>query len=108
METFNETHLKTAAHSVINQNGKGMDIDRYIYSMQGEGLGSFFGNIVKSALPMLGKAIKGAAKIAKPHMIAVGNDLLAAGSKRGIDAINKKLIHKPHKKQKQNGKVFKF
>ena len=45
-------------------------------------------------------------KIAKPHMIAAGNDLLAAGSKRGIDAINKKLIHKPHKKQKTKWQSF--
>lgn len=101
METFNENKLRGAAHQAITQNGKGVDMDRYIYSMQGEGLGSFFGNLAKTAIPLLSKAIKGAAKVAKPHLIATGKDLLAAGTKRGIEEVNKKLVHKPHKRARR-------
>ena len=97
METFNESKLKGAANIAISQSGKGMDMDRYIYSMQGEGLGSFFGNLAKTAVPMLSKAIKGAVKVAKPHAIAAGKELVAAGTKRGVKALNKKLAHEPHK-----------
>ena len=100
METFNEAHLKSTAYRSITQSGKGLDMDRYIYSQEGEGLGSFFGNLVKSAIPMFGKAIKGAVKIAKPHAIAVGKELLAAGTKRGAKEVSKKLVHKPHKRQR--------
>ena len=101
METFNAEKLKSVAHEAVSQSGKGVDIDRYIYSMQGEGLASIFGSLVKSAIPMLGKAIKGAARIAKPHVIAGGKDLLAAGTKRGIEEINKKLVHNSYKRPRQ-------
>ena len=57
---------------------------------------------------MLSKAIKGAAKVAKPHLIATRKDLLAAGTKRGIEEVNKKLVHKPQNGgEEQNGKVYK-
>ena len=61
METFNPNRLKSLAQYSVLQSGKGVDKDRYIYSMQGEGLGSFFGNLLKSIVPFLGKAIKGVA-----------------------------------------------
>ena len=101
METFNPDRLKSLAQYSVLQSGKGVDIDRYVYSMQGEGLGSFFGNLLKSSIPFLGKTIKGAAKIAKPHLIAAGKDLVATGTKRGVKEINNKLIHKKHKKRKR-------
>ena len=41
METFNPDRLKNLAQLYVLQSGKGSDIDRYVYSMQGEGLGSF-------------------------------------------------------------------
>ena len=93
METFNESKLRGAANHAISQSGKGVDIDRYIYSMQGEGLGSFFGNLAKTAVPILSKAIKGAVKVAKPHAIAAGKELAAAGAKRGVKELNKRLAH---------------
>ena len=62
MEHFDASKLDVIAFKAINQKGYGDDIDRYIYSQSGEGLGSFFGNLVKKAIPILGKAIKGAAR----------------------------------------------
>ena len=101
MESFKADTLKKVAHEAISQSGKGVDIDRQIYSMQGEGLGSIFGSLAKSAIPMLGKAIRGAARIAKPHVIAAGKDLIDAGTKRGIEEVNKKLVHNSHKRPRQ-------
>ena len=101
MEIFNPDRLKTLAQYSVLQSGKGSDIDRYVYSMQGEGLSSFFGNLLKSAVPFLGKAIKGVAKIAKPHLIAAGKDIVTASTKRGVEELNNKLIHKPHKRRKR-------
>ena len=43
MERFDTSHLEKIAFKAINQNGRGDDIDRYIYSQSGEGLGSFLG-----------------------------------------------------------------
>lgn len=100
MENFNENKLKSFAHKSITQSGKGNDIDRYIYSMEGEGLGSFFGNLVKSAVPIIGKAIKGAVKVVKPHAIAAGKDLIATGTKRSAKEVTKKLVHTPHKRKR--------
>ena len=72
MERLDASKLDVIAFKAINQKGYGDDIDRYIYSQSGEGLGSFFGNLVKKAIPILGKAIKGAAKGAAkatlPHL----------------------------------------
>ena len=70
--------------------------------MQGEDLGSFFVKLIKSTVPFLGKAIKGVAKIAKPHLIAAGKDIVTTGTKRGIEELNKKLIHKPHQRRKRS------
>ena len=90
MEIYNPNQLKYYAHKTILQDGYGLDMDRYIYSMQGEGLGSFFGNIFRGAIPILGKAIKGAVKITKPHIIAAGKDLITTGAKRGVQELSKR------------------
>ena len=101
MEIFNPDRLKSVAQYSILQSGKGDDIDRYVYkNQQGEGLGSFFGNLLKNTVPFFGKAIKGAARIAKPHLIAAGKDIVTKGTKRGVEEINKKIVHKPHKKRR--------
>lgn len=107
MQKLNAIDLRHLANFSINQNGKGSDIDRYIYSQKGEGLGSFFGNLFRAAVPFLGKAIKGAATIAKPHIVSAGKDLIKAGAKRGFEELSKKGVeklqktsHRPHKRRK--------
>jgi len=65
MEVFDSSMLNV---DLIKQSGKGIDMDRYIYSTQsGEGIGSFFGNLFRTVVPTSSNAIKGASVIAKPH-----------------------------------------
>ena len=101
MEIFNPEVLR--AYETLQDGGS--DMDRYVYQ-HGEGLGSFFGNLFKVAVPFLGKAIKGAATIAKPHLVNAGKDLLQAGAKRGFEELSKRgvnkieTIHRPHKRSR--------
>ncbi len=74
-------------HSTIAQTGAG-DIDRYIYRQDGEGIGSFFGNVFRTVAPLLGKAIKGAAQLAKPHLQRAATEVVTAGGKRVLDKIS--------------------
>ena len=78
---------------VIMQHGAGLDSDGYYYySQQGEGLGSFFGKLLRMAIPAIGRTIKGAAQIAKPHFQKAGAELVAAGSKRLLEKISKPQV----------------
>lgn len=94
MERFDTSHLDKIAFKAINQNGYGDDIDRYIYAQSGEGLGSFFGKVVKTAIPLLQKAIKGTAKAVTPHLtkaaVTAGSNILEGG----LENISKKAIKK--------------
>ena len=105
METINPNVLRSLAnHAIVIQRGRG-DIDRYIYQ-EGEGLGSFFGNLFKKVVPLvlptINRAAKGAVDIIKPHAIKAGKDLVSAGAKRGFEELTalgeKKIKHKKHKK----------
>ena len=104
METFTSNDLKRKDYrSVIVQKGGSHEMDRYIYGMQGEGLGNFFGTLMKQAIPLIGSAIKGTAKASKPLLAAAGKELVTAGTKRGVEALTKKIksqkiVHRPHKK----------
>ena len=108
MEVFNPNQMKLASYrSAINQSGSGAVMDRYIYSNQtGEGIGSFFGNLARIAMPLLGNAIKGATRIAKPHLKRAAADIVNTGSKRAIDKLAGDIIHKTHyPKSKKRGKA---
>ena len=98
MEVFTPNHLTESLYrSVINQSGKGVEMDRYIYSSQsGEGIGSFFGNLFRTAVPLIGRAIKGAASIAAPHLKKAGKEIIASGAKRAIDKISGSTVHRKH------------
>ena len=102
MEVFNPTRVNESLYrSTITQNGSGSDIDRYIYSSQsGQGLGSFFGNFVRTMIPFIGKAIKGGTTVAKPLLKNVAKELVTAGAKRALAHISgpEPAIHKRHKK----------
>ena len=95
MEVFNPSRLNTAIYR-SNQSGSGLTMDRYIYNQSGEGIASFFGNLVKMAIPFLGSAIKGIAKTAKPHLQSVAKDIISTGAKRAIDKLSGDIIHKVH------------
>ena len=98
MEVFNPSKLDSLAFEALNQRGYG-DIDRYIYQ-EGEGLGSFFGNLFKKSIPLLGKAIKGAAQIAKPHAKAAASELANTAIKKTSKELEK-AFHSPHKRTKR-------
>ena len=110
MEVFNPNQMRLLTYrSVINQSGNGTNIDRYIYSNQaGEGIGSFFGNLARYVIPLLGSAIKGAAKVAKPHLKRVTADIITTGAKRAVDKISGDITHRIHSpktaKRRRKGK----
>ena len=117
MELLDTRKLDEIAFKAINQRGYGDDIDRYIYSQSGEGLGSFFGKLAKKAIPILGKAIKGAAKAAVPHLqdaavatvsnivdsaidtvpSEVGKQVLQEAKRKIQEVLN--INHPPHKRR---------
>lgn len=105
MEVYNPTQIDYSRYAtLINQNGNGTDIDRYIYSDQhGEGIGSLFGNLIRSAVPIFRQGIKGAAKLAKPHLQKAAKDIVTTGSKRLLDSLaNHHQLHKTSKKSRKN------
>ena len=109
MEVFQPTRLDTTGYrSAINQSGRGMEMDRYIYSNQsGEGIGSFFGNLLRTAIPLIGRTIKGAATIAKPHLKKAVQDIVATGSKRAIDKLSGDIVHKVHSPKRTSKRASK-
>ena len=60
----------------------GGDMDGYIYSQEGEGIGSFFGNLIRRVIPLATKAIKGIASAAKPHLQNAAKDIVGQASKK--------------------------
>ena len=103
MEAFDDSKLKSLAYQTIIQQGLGGDIDRYIYQQQGEGLGSFFGSLFRQAVPFIGRAIKGVASVAKPHLISAGKEIINAGAKKGVEELANLSKRKP-KTSKSNHK----
>lgn len=107
MQAFNSATLKGKPyHALFIQKGGSLEMDRYIYNMHGEGLGSFFGSLLRKTLPLATSAIKAAVKTAKPHAVAAGREIVSAGAKQGVNHL-KRLIdsshinHKPHKKRRR-------
>ena len=83
METYRETPESLLYYQkVFSQNGKGLDIDRYIYRQNGTGKGSFFGKLARFVLPIA----KSAFNVAKPHLQAAA-DL----TKQGTRALTRKV-----------------
>jgi len=68
-------HFKT----LLNQNGRGLDLDRHIYDQRGAGIGSFFAKLFHKVLPIAKSAIKGAIKVAEPHAKGFLGDLANKG-----------------------------
>ena len=106
MEIYNPTARDLSAYrQTILQHGSGYDRDGYyFYSQEGEGIGSFFGNLFKSAVPILGRAIKGTVAISKPHLKKAASEVVAAGSKRLLNKISGdivKSVEKPKKKRRR-------
>ena len=84
MESISYRH--PAAYSkLINQHGRGYDGDGYyIYTQDGEGIGSFLASLLRGALPIVGSAIKTAVEAGAPHF--------KEGAKRAASAAASDLI----------------
>ena len=95
MEVYNPTHQRINTYrTAIIQSGSG-SMDRFIWRNQnGEGIGSFFGNLFRSTIPILGSSIKGAVGIAKPHLKRATVDIINAGSKRAINKLSNNINNK--------------
>lgn len=79
-------------------------MDRYIYSQNGEGIASFFGNLFRAVSPILGQAIKGTVNIAKPHLKRAATDVITTGSKRVLEKISgdiSKKLNTPKPKRRR-------
>ena len=77
--------MARAYRKTFMQHGSGYDADGYyVYNQEGEGIGTFFGNLFRSAMPL----IKGIGSTLKPHFQKAAGDLVTAGSKRILDKIN--------------------
>ena len=108
MEVFRPDKYKVNLYdSTIVQSGAG-GIDRYIYSQDGEGIASFFGNLFRNVSPMIGEAIKGATRIAKPHLKRAAADIVTAGSERALDKISGDIKEKVSKQRSKRRKAIKI
>lgn len=106
MEVYNPSTSQLSAYrKIMMQHGSGYDNDGYyIYSQRGEGIGSFFGGLIKSALPILGRSIKAGATLAKPYIKKGAADIVAAGSKHIADKLTgdiTKSLSRPKKKRRR-------
>ena len=83
----------------------GGDMDGYIYTQEGEGIGSFFGNLFNKVLPLATKAIKGAAGIAKPFAKQALTEIAQEAGKEVIKTLapNRKK-YTPRNKGSENPK----
>ena len=98
METYRLSN-KTAQHfkSTFSQNGKGLNIDRYIYSQEGAGVGSFFAKLFRSVLPIAKTAINTGYKIAKPHIQKAGEEVYKEGKRAFTNKASEVLLNKKQK-----------
>lgn len=105
MEVYDPSAAEVLAYKrLIKQHGSGYDDGYYIYSQEGDGLGAIFGNLFKRALPLLGRAIKGTAKMAAPHFKKAASNIVSSGSKRLIDGISGNIVNRierPRRKRRR-------
>ena len=109
MEIFNPSPADLKAYrAAIFQTGNGYDKDGYYIYQTGEGLSSFFGGLMKSAIPLLSRSIKGIARISAPHIKNAGRDIVTAGSKRLLQKLSGdvvKKIEQPRTKKRKRRRI---
>ena len=93
MEIFDPTSFDFS----FQQSGKGIDIDRYIYSntQTGERLGSVFGSLASSIIPVASEVIK-ALTYKKPRKRKRKH------SDTGLHSSGIRKVHKSHSKRWQS------
>ena len=79
----------------------GGEMDGYIYTQEGEGIGSFFGNLFRKVLPLATKGIKAAANMAAPHIKQAAKEIASEAGKGVIRTIENKLEDQHHSKKRR-------
>ena len=69
----------------ISQSGRGLSVNRYIYNQRGAGIGNFFSKLFRTVIPA---AIKGSARILKPHAEKIARQALTVGSEIAANKVN--------------------
>ena len=68
---------QNAFKQAFNQNGNGLEMDRYIFSNQdGSGLGGIFSKVFKWAMPLAKKAINTSYQAVRPHLQTLGESVI--------------------------------
>ena len=98
MERYVIDNNKEQAYRKFFQTGGGMD--GYIYTQEGEGIGSLFGNLFQKVLPFVTKAIKGAAGIAGPHLKHAATEITSEAGKSLIRKLNNNNHTRSNNKKK--------
>ena len=98
MEVY--TPSNQASYRAVIQLGSG-NIDRYVFQ-EGEGIASFFGNLFKSSVPIISRAIKGTARIVKPHLKRAVADVVTTGAKRILDKTSDKTHTHKNKRRRRS------
>ena len=106
MEVYSPSANDVRAYRhIMLQHGSGYDNDGYyVYSQEGEGIGSFLGSLFKSAIPVISRTIKAGAKIAAPHLKRAAVDVASAGTKRITEKLSGEIaqsIIKPRKRKRR-------
>ena len=80
----------------------GGEMDGYIYTQEGEGIGSFFGNLLRKVLPLATKGIKAAANMAAPHIKQAAKEIASDAGRGVIRTIENKLEDRHHSKKRRH------
>lgn len=82
---------------IFQQDGRGPEIDRYIYNTQdGSGIGSFFGKLFSMALPLFKSMGK---KVIIPAAKKAGQAAINRGAEYALEKLSDSVIRKPSKKR---------
>lgn len=83
---------------IFQQDGRGPEIDRYIYNTQdGAGIGSFFGKLFSMALPIFKSVGK---NVVIPAAKKAGQAAINRGAQYALEKLSDSVIRKPSKKRK--------
>lgn len=97
METFEPNELRHKAYrTIFLQKGGSVGINRFMNTMNGEGLGNYFGTSMRKTIPLTTNSIKGVKPKKKSNTVKSGTKRKAHIGKKSKAIV----VHTPHKKVK--------
>lgn len=100
-----ETYIYDASaakryRSILFQNGGSPPIDRYIFNAQdGDGIGSFFGSLFKSIVPIAKSVGRTFIKSSIPVAKTVGREAIKGAAEYGLSQLADKAISRKRKRR---------